>query len=103
MRLFRSEKEKQPSEVRPDNESTCPIWSGVVVGLLGVGSDSMERLDGNRKVVACGSAFGCVLGAVFGCCCVEALYCLMHVCICCCIMIRVCIYMCRCHLCHLGL
>jgi len=60
VRLFRSEKEKQPSEVRPDNESTCPIWSGVVVGLLGIGSDSMERLDGNRKVVVCGSAFGCV-------------------------------------------
>jgi len=47
MRLFRSEKEKQPSEVRPDKESTFLIWSGVVVGLLGVGSNSIG------EVVAC--------------------------------------------------
>ena len=82
MRLFRSEKEKQPSEVRPDKESTFPIWSGVVVGLLVVGSNSLERLW-------CWDQWLGVLGVVFGCCSVEAWYCLIHVCVSCCIMIRI--------------
>jgi len=51
VRLFRSEKEKQPSEVRPDKESTFPIWSGVVVGLLVVGSNSIG------EIVVFGSVF----------------------------------------------